>query len=116
MNSSISDSDILESEEVSDELKEVTEPEPDEADELLEEDSDAVVLDTVSGNDSDTGAVLPSIMLDSIPDGAELEAIVQIQADTLQCIQETSMVIILLLGLIAGILLVRGLGNFIKGV
>lgn len=123
----VSDSDVLQEEEI------VDEPESDILD--IPEDNESVLGDTESNTESDTPiddvsgnnySGTDSLPLDeesivALPDAIALnetqfELFVEMHEETNQNIKESTFTICILLGVLIGIIFIRGLGNFIRGV
>lgn len=123
----VSDSDILQEEEIVDEPEsDILDISEDNESNLVDTESDTVVdtsVDDVSGNDFNNPSSLPLYeeSMVALPDAIALnetqfEALVQMHMETNQNIKESTITICILLGVLIGIVFVRGLGNFIRGV
>lgn len=121
----VSDSDVLQEEEIVDESESDILDIPEDNESVLGDTESDTVVDTVvdvSGNDSGAAA-LPSgeTSMVTLPDAIALdneqfEALVLMHEETNQNIKECTITVCILLGVLIGIIFVRGLSNFIRGV
>lgn len=120
----VSDSDVLQEEEIVDESESDLLDIPEDNESVLVDTESDTVVDTsvdVSGNDYNTSLPFDEESMVTLPDAIALdneqfEALVQMHEETNQNIQISTCVNSILLGVLIGIVFVQGLGKFIRGV